>query len=452
MLKNHDSTVVKEDEIALFLEIPIGDVFSDNILLIKAGNNAKKYVKDLLGSDWANQKYTLDETQIKGLLASLESGESLWAAVVGIIFKIQGYIADKIASLNDIVLSAIADFFGDTIRIDEKRWNINSAAYNIKDAETDIIGFLKQKSQSIDVFLKDNAKILPNWVFKIIKTFKSIADAVISGFEEAFKTVENLWAFACGYWNGLMDLISCIFELIKLLLEGLHSATDAGKEFYLKQDYYTALAFEYLDNILQAVLKIDWKKVFIKILGYALKFIVFLLLKLPQKLRNKISNVNHSEVYYYLGYLIFNCIEFIIPPLKLAKLGKVLKLEKVVLFFDEILLKVLKLTKTVKIQAVKLTELFFQVIEDAIKSLKAGTEAFLKIIDDVVQAIKKWLEEAFGVETTKLMENFTFISEKAIPLAAALDKAAAEIKRIEAIFQYNPYEYIAAFTKEGKML
>lgn len=401
LLQNYQKTSVDKDEIAIFLEVQKDDVFSDNVLLIKAGENAIQYTEEILKHNWTKEKYTLTEDEIKSLLEAVSTGRSFWDKIVATVNKIENYVADSITDLEVTIFNEIADFFGDTIRLDEKRWNSGHPEYSIGQIEKDLIKFLNQKNKEIDSFLQAKDYI-PDWAQNIIRIPQKVITRIIEAIEEYKDDVENLWAFTCGLWNGLMDLISSIFALLKLLFQGIK----AHQQYKENEGYYKSLALEYLDNALQAMVNVDWKVVLQKGLISYIELQQYIYLELPKELWNKAQALNKSEINYYEGYIIFNILEFLLPPLKLAKLAKAGKLEKVVTIFEDIVANVTKAGKQVAKKADEVTEIFFRMVDDFIKILKKGTEDVSKFIDEIYQVIKKWLQETFGIGKKVSKSNF----------------------------------------------
>lgn len=401
LLQNHQKTSVDKDEIAIFLEVPKDDVFSDNVLLIKAGENAIQYTEKILKHNWTNEKFSLSQEEIKSLLEAVSTGKSFWDKIVATVNKIENYVVDNITDLGVSVLNEIADFFGNTIRLDEKRWNSSHPEYSLGQIETDLIKFLKDKNNEIDNFLQ-NKDYIPDWAKNIIRSPQKVINGILETIEEFKENVENIWAFVCGLWNGLMDLISGIFALLKLLFQGIK----AHHQYKENEGYYKSLALEYLDNALQAMINLDWKVVLKKGLISYFELQYYLNIELPKQLWDKAQTLNNTEINYYEGYISFNILEFLLPPLKIAKLAKAGKLEKVIAVFDDIVAGITKTGKQIGKKADEVAEIFFRMVDDFIQVLKKGTEDVSKFIDEIYQAIKKWLQETFGIGKKVSKSNF----------------------------------------------
>lgn len=439
LLEAHKSLSIQSNEIAIFLEIPEGDIFSDNILLIKAGENAQEYAKAVLNSKFINEKNQLTSDQVTKLLESLATGKSFWEQIVFTINEIEGYIKEKVTEIAINVFSEIADFFGETIRVEEKTWNAGHPDYVLGEIENDIIGFLQDKSNRIEKFISEN-DYLPEWAKSIIRIPKKLIDKIIKGIMDFFDKAGEIWAFICGLWNGLVDLISGIFELLKLIFQGIN----AYEDYKNNEEYYKSLAVEYLDNALQALLKLDWSEVIIKALTAYIELGVYIFTELPGQVWDRLSTLNKTEIQYYEGYIVFNILEFLLPPLKLAKLAKLSKVEKVVDFFEGFAVKTGKAVKLVKQEAKKVAEIFFKVIADFITILRKGTKEVVKFIDDFYAIVRKWLEETFGIGKKVARSNYDEFVEAYGKLIARgstklTDDFVSGLKKIDLELQSGKY-------------
>ncbi|MBK8442223.1 MAG: hypothetical protein IPL35_01910 [Sphingobacteriales bacterium] len=397
LLENYEKTAIDKDEIAIFLEIPKNDIFSDNVFLIKAGENAKQYAESILAHKWTQDKYILSKEQITELLETISTGKIFWDKVVSTINSIENFVIDSITNIGISALDTITDFFSKKIRIDEKTWNSGHSEYSLEFLEKNIVAYLYQKHNEIKDFVKNNNTILPNWAINIIESFGKIIENIIIEIVEIKEEAENLWAFICGLWNGLMDLISDIFTLLNLLFQGvkLHNS------YQKNEGYYKSLVSEYLDNVLQALANLDWKTVIKKGVISFIELKQYIYYELPEQLYEKLQNLNTTELNYYEGYIVFNIVEFLLPPLKIAKLSKTSKSEKVVDLLEEIIANANKITKPIKKESQEVAELFFQTINGFIGILIKGADEVSKFIDEFNDAIKRWLREIFGLASEK---------------------------------------------------
>ena len=189
-----------------------------------------------------------------------------------------------------------------------------------------------------------------------------------------------------------------IFELIKLVFQ----AIKVGNTYINKRDYYNALFLEYLDNGLQAMQQLDWGVIILKGIDSHNSFMEYLFIELPEEAFEKLSGLNHTETGYYSGYTIFTILEFILPPLKIAKISKAGKLEKAVIeFFDNIVPE-----RAGRKSSANAAELFFDTVENFIKILEQGTEGVTKFIDDIYLALRKWADETLGIGKRVDISNY----------------------------------------------
>lgn len=410
---------IRDDETAVFLEIPDGDVFSDTVLLVAAGKNAEQYVSALLHSSLLSGHYTLTEQQITRLVDSLSKKESLLMSVMNTVVEAQHYVIDQITDIGIEVFEAIANFFGDTIRIPDSFWNSGIEGYTVGKLNQMPAMFTNLAGQ-LDKVIESWQKYLPPTLVRnlremaaFIKTIAEVISAVLNGI------AEFVIAFVCGIWNALMDLIAGIFGLIKLIFQAIQSGSDQAYSVYklaTNPDYYKSLALEYMDNAFQAILKIDWKVVILKAAVGMLEIMEFVI-QLPEKLFTKITEINHTEVGYYVGYIVFQILEFLFPPLEFAKLGNLGKLGKIADIFEEVGLGIQKATRAAGKAVRTVAEEFFALVEAFIEKLKKGTQSFAEWVEEIFAKIRKWLDELL-TGASKASDEVTELFRRGKPTTA----------------------------------
>ena len=248
--------------------------------------------------------------------------------------------------------------------------------------------------------------LLPNKVYRkfnnAIKTvFKSI-----DGLEEEFFKSENGFlalllsnarivnAMLCGIYNSLVDVVSGIIQLVGLVFLGIKEAVD----FQNNLGYYSALAIEFVENIIESILEIDFKALFTQTL--------LLPLTLGQLIFNAGATafkITVEQVAYFIGYLIGLIIETIISILFS---GGTITLNKVIAkTFKE---PVEFLLKTFKAGVKKASSIFQKIINAVQEILKA-----LKNPKKLAADIKKFFEDLFGV-SVKLKDELDLIIDDVI--------------------------------------
>lgn len=390
LLKEYDKfRTIGADEIAIFLEIPTGDVLSDNQLLIKAGSNAVQYTKSVLQCDWVNGKYTLSAEEINALLEEVTDGTSLWSKLVSTVKHVEHIVNEKFNETLALGAKYFAGIFED-LRFEESAWNKADDKYLLKT----IVQFkeeLKNQKIKIENYEKEQQD-KDDWVKRIFSTFHGLIDALTDIIDDILKiidNVENAWALLCGVWNGLMDLAGGLFSIVQMLFEGIN----ALNEYNSNPDYYKALALEYIDNTIQAIQKLDLNTILI----YSIKSLVEIndvISNIPAAIKAKFETLNSTHLYYYTGYIIGSFAE--IGKL-LSALGAISKVDKALEFFDKILGKSSIVEKQTGEKITNIVEVFFKAIEKFIATMKNGTDSFLEFLSNIFAKIRKWIEDTFGM-------------------------------------------------------
>lgn len=388
LLEQYDKLLVNDDQMAIFLEVPDNDLFSDKQLLVKAGKNASKYTQQVLNSEFVSGKYPLEKEEITALISSLGNTNIFLETLFSMTFKnaigpvgaitINWLVNNGIGFFTDI-----SDFFGDDIRLDEKRWNKSHPDYSLKFIEEDVVQFFLEKQSSLKAGISQLNNV-PDFIQNILSIPLEITNSFLEFIKDFVEDIENSWAFICGLWNGLVDLFSDLFSLIVFTIEGIR----ASSSYLKKSSYYNNLLLEYVDNLVSALQELNWAKVLKEGFYQYSLFLKYIYTELPEKAWDIASETNKTEVSYYSGYVIFQFIEFILPPLKIAKLAKASKVEPVVKFFDEIL----GVATTLKAESRYITEQFFKYIKAAIEQIKLGDEAIVDILKNLFETFKEWID------------------------------------------------------------
>ncbi|MFT3794145.1 hypothetical protein [Flavobacterium sp.] len=215
----HKKTIVRDDEMAIFLEMPDGDVFSNQVLYVKAGKNTVQYVLGVLKTEWVSEKFALSKVQVLKLLGSMSTGKYLLEEIVAMVMRAPGYLIDK-AGENLVVPAAklLAEFLEKNVRLSEMAWNSEAEGYVFGKSEDKVIAFFNDMAQSLEQFIKDNKKI-PDGVKNIIAFAQKIFTGLLDFIEENKQVLEGIWAYMCGLINGVIDLIVGIVNLVELLFE-----------------------------------------------------------------------------------------------------------------------------------------------------------------------------------------------------------------------------------------
>jgi hypothetical protein len=385
---------IKDDEIALFLEYNEHDVISDAVTLVLAGNKVKKYVVEILKSDFVQDKYFIGPDKQKELVETVIASNSMVDAALSIFIKLQDAIIEKVTEIGVGFFGEIESFFSETLRIPDKFWNVEAEGSIMGGLGNLIEKQLSSVSKQINAFVTEYENLLPLQVQIMLLGIEELAKYALEIFKGTRLIGEFFIALVCGIWNAIMDTIAGIFGLVKLVIQGISGIAKMANgaiNYASHSDYYNSLVLEYLDNLLAEAIKIDWKEVI---------EIATLMIRLPVLIWDKITELNHTEVGYYVGYLLFEIVSFIFPPIKLAELGKLAKWTR----FGKIREVSKVIPEGAVSKAVNKADEFFEFIQPLIKKLKAGTKEFKEFVRDILHKFRVWIEEVFGV-TFKTLEK-----------------------------------------------
>lgn len=389
-----ENKTIKENEIALFLELPDGDFVSEKILRVAAGSKAQKYASEIMQAPYINGIYSLKDNEVRQLLSSLENKNTFLQQLVQNLLKTHNIV-------KDIALDKIIEFvewwvvvFAQQARLDEKRWNKEHTDYSLKgdsNYKQELKEWLNEMDKLLDGFEK-RYDHLPFTISALVTSVRETKDFILAEIDTIQGAVEDIWAYMCGLWNGLMDLISCIVVLIKLLFQGIK----VHNQYKQNQAYYNALALEYIDNVLAALLAIDNIGGLLKSGFFQYLRLMLYLAKIPEKLRNELIKLNSTELSYYEGYITFNLIEWLLPPLKLARIARV---EKVVAVLDDMLSAVTKVQKTLPDNAAgNVVDIFFNMVKGLSSTLAKGSDEVFRMMNEIYDAITKWIDELISLK------------------------------------------------------
>lgn len=171
-------------------------------------------------------------------------------------------------------------------------------------------------------------------------------------FDMLLKNLRLANALLCGLWNSIVDIVNGIFQIIGLVFLGIKEAADFAENL----GYYAALSIEFMENVVEDILEIDFTTLFkeffflpIKLISTVVKFV------------GKAAEVTLEQVYYFVGYLVGFIVETIIGILFT---GDTLNLSKV-------------LVKTFK-----------EPVELLLNGIKKTAAAATSLISKIIQAAK----------------------------------------------------------------
>lgn len=159
-----------------------------------------------------------------------------------------------------------------------------------------------------------------NQIFSYIeKLITSIRDFIDDISQDLQDSTDAFISFVSGLWDGLIDLVSGLLNLVLLLMQFGKAQLDTTKDLDITLSMFT----EVIDEALQAIASVEWLKVWRHITQKKIPELVDFVQEEFDALVEKSDDP--SILGYYLGYFIFNIIENFFPPLKLSKLAAVAK-------------------------------------------------------------------------------------------------------------------------------
>lgn len=435
LLQQFKEVEVSSNEIAVFLEIDNPTNFFGTVMRIKVGSNLEGK-KDLPYSDiieFAKGKdISISPSRIKRLLKKgIKSKKNLFKWVLSSIAKTIGKAVEFLSGeVGDLFYKTIPDAI-DSIRISETSWNPNKEDYNaifipdkfenyvakLKDNnkdENDILkAFVKpffNQLKKLESYSKGELKVIkgfvPNKVYRKIKNTVDYIFEKINGIEALIynpeygllklilTALEAANAFICGLYNSIIDTLKGIFQIIGLVFKGVEVAAD----FASNLGYYASLSIEFIENIVEGILEIDFIELF--------KQLFFLPLVTMQKVVTLALNqtaLTIQELYYYIGYIVGFIVETVISILFTGgslSIGKVLAKT-----FKEPVELLLKGFKGIVSASKSLINKVISAVQHIIKKLKNPKQLaadFIKFIEDLFGAGKKLSK--FGKITKALMK------------------------------------------------
>ena len=435
LLKKYKSyTLIRSNELVLFLEINEGDIFSNTVMLAKAGRDVEKYAKSKYLYTWVNGQFNISQARLTNLLLASTISEKSFLDQLMETFTQK--VDELFKNIERYIFNALGDFINDTFRIPEEWWNSDNANNKVSELQKQIHAY----KEKLDGFIKNGyvfkvkvgdtvynvaIDLLPQFVKGMLTYLSRYISKLIKDFDDLIKDVQVSVAFLAGCWNGLIDLASGICYLCSLLLEAI-----TGTATYLKDSaYYNALVAEYIDNFITNLLYLNWFQI-MKSAWIAGK-------EIKDFLSSDEEYFNETEMAYYKGYIVSLFVDIIFPPLAFAQLAHAAKLEKVVQVLNNTVRKVLKLAGNTASRAKNILSWFFEEIDKVLK-ITQSTKPFLEFFKELWSAFKKLFKRETAVKPivfskltfTELIEEFKVAGVELIG-AGAKTKLGGEILSTE---------------------
>lgn len=221
-------------------------------------------------------------------------------------------------------------------------------------------------------------KMVDKGIDFIISTAKSVLDAIIYLGKRWLNMVN---AFFCGLWNGLVEAVLGIIDIIGYVFIGLGKIGEASEN----AKELIAQALEMFDEAIQAFNEAD-------LAGMASTAITKIMEKVSELNLFAFSNLLSMEkMSYFLGAITGFIIELIVDIYFTGGSKAVSdSITKTLKFFDGNVLDKLRKLITDKIGATKESGVafIFKILTAFITMLRQGKDALAKLIDDIVDVLK----------------------------------------------------------------
>jgi len=267
--------------------------------------------------------------------------------------EIEAYLIEKTNQGIDFLIKQIASLMQliENYKMPRELWNsserpadfnqsLQQIAASIDQTLENALSFLEERLPSVDIsgFLQELPfrDSLPDWIAAmlnyaekttqkiqakingIIQLVREIAGFIRDNKPDTIDSLNALIGFVSGLWDGIIDLITGILGLINLALELIKLLLGSSQVYRST----IQLILEATDQLLQSFDQINWGEFWGHFQEHTLPKFKQLVEESAEDLVNNLA-ANSGLVGYYFGYLVYNIIETLIPPLKLSKLGKV---------------------------------------------------------------------------------------------------------------------------------
>lgn len=250
--------------------------------------------------------------------------------------------------------------------------------------------------------------------------------------------VQTYNALLCGVWNGLVDSVSGLFAMIKMIYDGI----TMGKDFVQNIDKYLRTLLEQFDEAVQAIKKISFTE--------TAKYIY-------EKLKEINLTFDPVACSYFIGYAFGFIISLIIEIIVgILVSGGTLSVAAIVNALVESILGIFRLGFSAVKGVVKVVRTFSKFVVKSIQDLLKGFQELLNFLKKGWQEIKRIIDDAFNItdlefkefRKKKRIELFSTIKGKPINLNL-LKKLQKEFENLGGSLLHNDesFEYIASREK-----
>lgn len=296
-----------------------------------------------------------------------------------VLFPYSNDVIDAITSFGENETAALIDTIKKLIKQKERDFNTEVDAYitkleNNKDFLKKLSALVKPVRETLEFTKLKVKELVDNLLLAADQIFKNMAYL-------GKKIINVINAFYCGLWNGLMDSIIGIIDLIGLLFKAFAVQADFMKNAQTK----IPQSFELLDECIQAFSKINFGKITSEIVDQIMRIDITAFA----------SKISIERVAYFFGAVVGFIVEIVV---RILLTGGV---EAVYATMNKLIANGAKLAGTIQANLVKffgkslnqLKDDILYVIAKIVEFLKKGTEG-------VVQAIQVLFREI--INTVKI--------------------------------------------------
>lgn len=210
-----------------------------------------------------------------------------------------------------------------------------------------------------------------NIMYKVANNLEEISDLEILKYG-----VQTYNALLCGVWNGLVDAVSGLFAMVKMIYDGIA----LGKDFVQNIDQYLPTLLEQFDEAIQAIDNINFTEIAKYVYG---------------KLKELNFTFDPVACAYFVGYaygfLISLVIEIIVG---IAISGGTISIAAIANALIETILGIFRFGWALAKGVVKTVRTFTRFVVKSIQDLIKGFQDLINFLKKEGE-LKKWFEEVF---------------------------------------------------------
>jgi hypothetical protein len=359
---------------------------------------------------------------------------SFFTSVISSIFPSLGVFVNPAArQLTSSILKEVIEEIED-LRFEENRWQPKPPKLDNGDSDpnyrynpilsigsdngiinfSEIVNYLQDKLKEQHNFVRSKLKIKkefsryaePTSLLEFL--YKKYVDAYyiawdtinklneISNLEVLKYGVRAYNALLCGVWNGLIDAISGLFAMVKMIYDGL----SLGADFAQNVEKYLPVLLEQFDEAIQAIQNIDFTEI-------------------AKYVYEKIKEINLTfdpvACSYFLGYAYGFILSLIIEIILTVFLtGGTVTVPLMIEKLEEVIFGIFRLGFGIAKGALKAVRTFANFFLKSIKDLIKGFQELLNFLKKGWAEIKRMLDDVFK-RSIKLMDEQASIFIKKLP-------------------------------------